>query len=222
MNEELSFPDPSYADEDGLLAIGGDLSPERLLTAYTNGIFPWPTTDYALLWYCPDPRPILLPHDFRVSKSLRQSLRNKSFEVRFDTCFNEVINNCAGVSRGHETGTWILPEVKEAYTSLHEMGFAHSVETFRNGKLVGGLYGLSIGGTFFGESMFHTEPDASKVALYHLVERIKAWKFDFIDIQQYTSHLASLGAIEIMRTDFLYRLHKSIQKPTILGSWTVL
>lgn len=221
LNEELIFPDPCYADEDGLLAIGGDLSPERLLNAYSNGIFPWPTTDYALLWYCPDPRPVLLPQDFRVSKSLRQTLRNKAFEVRFDTCFADVINRCASVKRGHETGTWILPEIKSAYTELHYMGFAHSVETFLHGELVGGLYGLSLGGVFFGESMFHTEPDASKVALYHLVQRVKAWNFDFIDIQQYTPHLASLGAIEIMRTDFLSRLERSIQKPTLLGSWTV-
>ncbi len=219
LNKEIIFPDPNLADEQGLLAIGGDLTPERLVLAYANGIFPWYSNGDPILWWSPDPRMILYPADFIMSKSFLQTLRNSNFEVKFDTDFKNVIDKCAKVPRYGEDGTWITDEMKQAYYSLHKTGLAHSVETYRNNKLVGGLYGISLGRAFFGESMFHIDRDASKVALYYLVEKAKEWKFRFIDAQIETDHLKSLGAISISRVDYLNILKEVIKWPTKRGKW---
>jgi leucyl/phenylalanyl-tRNA---protein transferase len=219
LDEENRFPKPSLADKEGLLAVGGDLSPERLLTAYANGIFPWFSDNSPVMWWSPDPRMILIPGEFKRSKSLRQTIRNAHFEVRFDEDFSQVIRHCASADRKHEDGTWIVPEMIEAYTVLHKMGFVHSVETYRDGKLVGGLYGVSLGRAFFGESMFHLERDASKVALAALVERTIEREFHFIDAQQQTEHLRSLGARPVPRDEFLKMLHEAVIFPSVTGKW---
>lgn len=218
--DEIAFPSPEKAEPDGLLAVGGDLSAQRLIAAYSLGIFPWYSDGEPILWWSPDPRMVLFPKDFRVSKTLRKVANNGKFEIKFDTAFADVIEMCASVSRIDQEGeTWITQEMKEAYINLHKKGIAHSVETYTNGKLVGGLYGLSLGGCFFGESMFHTVTDASKVALYHLVNKLTEWNFDLIDVQQETRHLKSLGAIPIERKDFLPLLNKSMQRHSIVGKW---
>jgi len=219
LNKEPIFPDPNLADESGLLAVGGDLSVERLLQAYGQGIFPWYSQGEPILWWSPDPRMVLFPKNFKVSKSLKQSLKNKPYEVKFDTNFADVIKNCARVPRKDQPGTWITKEMAKAYHSLFEEGIAHTVETYQNGKLVGGLYGLSLGAAFFGESMFQTERDASKVALYHLVKKVTEWNFLMIDAQVETDHMKSLGAINIERKEFLQILEKALNHPTIKGKW---
>jgi leucyl/phenylalanyl-tRNA--protein transferase len=213
------FPDPETADADGLLAAGGDLEPSTLLEAYAHGIFPWYSEGTPVLWWCPDPRMVLFPDHLKVSKSLGQSVRNKGYRVLLDTDFTSVIQQCACVPRNRQGGTWITPEMERAYIRLHREGYAHSAETYLEGRLVGGLYGVSLGGIFFGESMFHKERDASKVALYHLVQLLKEWDFDLIDIQQSTTHMHSLGAEEIPRSGFLELIHKSLKKPTRRGNW---
>ncbi len=220
LNEEPVFPHPSLADDEGLLAIGGDLLPERLLQAYANGIFPWYSDDDPIMWWSPNPRSVLYPAKLIISDSLRRKVEKGVFDVRFDTSFAAVINACANVERGDQYGTWITNEIQEAYIRLHELGFAHSVESYQDGKLVGGLYGISLGSAFFGESMFHTVSDASKVALVHLVERAKLWDFSFIDNQQVTSHLLSLGAEAIARDCFLDMLERALQEPTHRGNWS--
>jgi leucyl/phenylalanyl-tRNA--protein transferase len=197
----------------GLLCAGGDLSPERLLDAYSHGIFPWFSEGDPILWWSPDPRMVLFPGELKVSRSLRRTLARDVFETRFDTAFSEVINACAAPRDG-QSGTWILPEMAAAYTALHEQGVAHSVESWREGELVGGLYGISLGRVFFGESMFSREPDASKVALVRLVESLRAQGVELIDCQQATAHLASLGAREIGRAEFAKRVQDSIQYPS--------
>jgi leucyl/phenylalanyl-tRNA---protein transferase len=219
--DEIFFPDPSLAEDDGLLAIGGDLSVERLLAAYSSGIFPWFSDYQPILWWSPDPRLILLPDKFRVSHSLRQKLSRNIFEVKFDTAFGDVIKMCSLVEERSQEGTWITNEMKEAYSALHRAGYAHSVEAYKNGDLVGGLYGVSLGRAFFGESMFHTETDASKVALYHLVEWMKEKQFQLIDSQVETNHLVSLGAELISRKKYLALLRKALKYPTITGKWQV-
>lgn len=219
LDEELSFPHPSHADKDGLLAIGGDLSADRLLTAYSNGIFPWFDENSPILWWSPDPRMILIPGEFKKSKSLAQSIRRKNFEVRFDEDFRGVINYCAVIGSREEEGTWITPEMIDAYTRLHELGYAHSVETYIDDKLAGGLYGVSLGKAFFGESMFFIERDASKVALSALVDRLIERDFHFIDAQQRTEHLRSMGARAIARGTFLKMLRDALIYPTIPGKW---
>ena len=220
LDRELAFPDPELA-EDGLLAIGGDLSPQRLLQAYANGIFPWYSDDEPIMWWSPDPRCILYPERFKLSDSLRRTIKKNVFEVRFDTCFADVIGACASVKRKDEDGTWITTEMQQAYVRLHKLGYAHSVETFRDGELVGGLYGISLGNAFFGESMFHTVTDASKVAFANLVSKAIEWNFLFIDNQQVTSHLLSMGAEEVGRTDFLTLLCRALEHPTRKGLWTL-
>lgn len=218
--DELIFPPAELTDHpEGLLAIGGDLRPERLLLAYQMGIFPWYSEGQPILWWSPEPRMILEPEGLHVSKSLARVLKKRKFEVSFDTAFNEVVQNCASIKRKEAEGTWIVQEMKEAYCDLHEMGYAHSVEAWQDGQLAGGLYGVSLGRCFFGESMFTNIPDASKVALVHLVELIKEWEFHFIDCQISTQHLIRLGAIEISRIEFLQRLHTALQYPTQRGSW---
>ena len=202
------FPPVESAREDmgGLLAVGGDLQPDRILDAYRRGIFPWGTVDGQPLWYSPDPRMVLFPEEFRLTRSLKKTLRSGRFEVRFDSDFAGVMTACATTPRAGQNGTWITPEMKEAYVRLHELGWAHSVESYENGILVGGLYGLAIGRMFYGESMFSRRTDASKVAFAHLVRYLVTHQFGMIDCQMYTDHLASLGGREIPRDAFLARL----------------
>jgi leucyl/phenylalanyl-tRNA--protein transferase len=216
---ETGFPDPSLADATGLIAVGGDLSPRRLLTAYAMGIFPWYAQEDPILWWSPDPRFILEFDRFRPGKSLQKTIRRGVYEIRADSAFEEVILRCAAKSRPGQEGTWITPEMREAYLLLHRLGFAHSVEAYCEGRLAGGLYGVSLGGSFCGESMFADQPDASKVALARLVESLASWRFDFIDCQISTEHLRRLGAREISREEFLSRLAASLKKPTRRGRW---
>jgi leucyl/phenylalanyl-tRNA--protein transferase len=209
---ELIFPDPELAEEDGLLGVGGDLSLERLLLAYANGIFPWFSKGEPIMWWSPNPRCVLRPEKLKISTSLRQALKKGDYEVRFDTCFEEVIRQCSASKRKGQRGTWITREMQEAYIRLFELGFAHSTEVFMDGKLAGGLYGVSIGGTYSGESMFHLRPEASKIALYHLVERLKERGYPLIDCQVTNQHLLSLGAEEMPRKEFLKQLIKNREK----------
>jgi len=218
--DDLVFPDPELADEDGLLGVGGDLSPERLLLAYRNGIFPWFNKGEPIMWWSPEPRCVLRPDKLRVSTSLRQALKKGGCEVRFDTCFADVIGHCAATKRKGQRGTWITNEMVEAYLRLHELGYAHSTEVFMDGELAGGLYGVSIGMTYSGESMFHLRPDASKIALVHLVGRLKEWGFPLIDCQMTNPYLLSMGAEEIPRREFLRRLREDRTLPGHQGSWT--
>lgn len=219
LSDEIIFPHPSLANDEGLLAIGGDLQPKRLLLAYSIGVFPWYSETDPLLWWSPNPRMVLFPSKFKRSKSLMQTIRSKKFMVRFDQNFEEIINQCKSIKRQHEDGTWITAEMVQAYTELYKQGYAHSVEIYHENLLVGGLYGISLGKAFFGESMFHTMPDASKVALFHLVEKVRNWGFHFIDAQVETQHLKSLGAINISRESYLKLLENSNQFPTVKGNW---
>jgi len=199
------FPDPSRAGPEGLVAIGGDLSPARLLDAYRRGIFPWPfdEEDMPMLWWSPDPRFVLFPDELHVSRSLRQRIRSGRYTFAMDTAFEQVVESCAAVPRGAQEGTWITREMVEAYVRLFELGHAHSAEAWRDGRLVGGLYGVRLARVFFGESMFALESDASKVALVHLVTQLKADGVTLIDCQQETAHLATLGARPLPRHEFL-------------------
>jgi leucyl/phenylalanyl-tRNA--protein transferase len=217
--DEIFFPDPSLAEPEGLVAVGGDLSTERLLAAYANGIFPWYSDNEPILWWSPDPRLVLFPHKLKVSHSLHQKIKKNVFSVRIDSDFKQVINACAKTERKHEDGTWITDEMKAAYIELHHKGFAHSVESYFEGNLAGGLYGVSLGRAFFGESMFHTMTDASKVALYHLVEKAKEFDFLFIDSQVETEHLLSLGAELIPRKIYLNLVKEAIKYSTLKGKW---
>lgn len=216
------FPDTALAltDPDGLLAIGGDLSAKRLLTAYQNGIFPWYSDDQPILWWSPDPRAVLFPDELHISKSLAKTIRKNIFKVRFDTAFADVIQYCAAPRRDY-AGTWITNEMMAAYVDLHERGYAHSIECWRDDKLVGGLYGISIGKIFFGESMFSLERDASKVAFVQLVEFAKEKGFALIDCQVESEHLNSLGATTIDRAEFISILNSECHKPTLTGAWVV-
>ncbi len=215
-----AFPpvEKALKEPNGLLAAGGDLSPQRILEAYRHGIFPWYSEGDPILWWSPDPRMVLFPGELKVSRSLRKTVARDVYETRFDTAFADVIAACAAPRDGH-AGTWIVPEMIAAYTALHELGFAHSVESWRDGELVGGLYGMALGKVFFGESMFTRSPDASKVALVRLVERLKAEGYRVIDCQQATGHLASLGAREIPRNVFAKLVRESIQYPPVGSRW---
>ncbi|MCD4772115.1 MAG: leucyl/phenylalanyl-tRNA--protein transferase [Bacteroidales bacterium] len=219
LNEEISFPDPNNSNKEGIVAVGGDLSVERLILAYSMGIFPWYSDESPIIWWSPNPRTVLFPYELKLSKNLRSKINKNIFKVKFDTNFAAVIENCANISRNSQNGTWITQEMKEAYINLHQHGYCHSVETYFEDKLVGGLYGVSFGKAFFGESMFYLKTDASKVALYYLVEKLKNWNFDFIDVQQETNHLKSLGAEIIDRKMFLSLLKISNQSPTKKGKW---
>ena len=219
-DDDLSFPDPKNSDEEGLLAVGGDLSPERLLLAYQQGIFPWYEPGGPLLWWSPDPRLLLKPSGFKLSHSLKHAL-NKPYSFKIDTAFAEVIQCCANVEE-RINKTWISDEMCEAYTQLHRLGYAHSFEIWEDKQLIGGLYGLSLGRAFFGESMFHHVRDASKLAFYYLCRTLCAWKFDFIDCQLPTTHLEGLGAEVISRHEFLQLLQKTLEHPTKRGLWTNL
>ncbi len=213
------FPPTEEAEDDGLLAVGGDLSKERLLAAYSKGIFPWYEVGQPILWWSPDPRLVLTPETLKISRSLRKVLRKQQFEIRFDTAFEKVIKACADVRTEQGEGTWIIPEMQQAYTELHQDGFAHSVESWLDGELVGGLYGISLGQCFFGESMFSTRNDSSKVALVALVEFSREVGIRMIDCQMTTPHLLSLGASEIQRKEFLKNLKILLEQPTLKGSW---
>lgn len=213
------FPDGKLSDKDGLLAIGGNLNVLTLIKAYRNGIFPWYDEKSPILWWSPNPRFILFPEKIKISKSLLHTLNKNKFQVKMDTCFEKVIHLCAENPRKEEDGTWITEEMKLAYIALHRAGYAHSVETFMDGNLVGGLYGVSLGRAFFGESMFYLVSDASKIALFHLAKKLIQWDFYFIDAQVVTQHLQSLGAETIHRNDFFVLLKKAIQFPDKQGSW---
>ncbi|MEI6888575.1 MAG: leucyl/phenylalanyl-tRNA--protein transferase [Bacteroidales bacterium] len=219
--EEPVFPAPSEAEPDGLIALGGDLSPIRLLNAYAEGIFPWFQDDEDIFWFTPDPRMVLFPDELRITPSLKRALKNKKFEVRSDTAFEAVIRACGEAPRAGQDGSWIDLDFIKAYNELHRLGFAHSFETYLDGELVGGLYGVSIGRAFFGESMFHTVRDASKVAFCLMVEKIKTWQFHLIDCQVETDLLKRFGARPVARSEYLEQLKTAIDYPTHKGPWTL-
>lgn len=219
MAPEILFPDPNQAEDDGLVAVGGSLTSDFLLAAYSQGIFPWFNEGEPILWWSPNPRMVLFPEKFKRSKSLLQTLRSGKFNVCTDTNFEAVIRHCSSVKRPGQQGSWITEDMIGAYLHMHEEGWAHSFEVYLNDSLIGGLYGISLGNAFFGESMFYFERDASKVALYYLVQVAIDWKFMFIDAQQSTSHLKSLGAEEITRKKFLELLKISLEHETRKGKW---
>jgi leucyl/phenylalanyl-tRNA--protein transferase len=219
LSDTIEFPPPHLASEDGLLAVGGDLSQKRLLLAYRMGIFPWFSNNEPILWWSPDPRLVLYPHEIKISKTLKKIIKKEVFKVTMDLAFNEVINQCAQVRMKKNQGTWIIEDIIEAYCQLHESGFAHSVEVWRQGELAGGLYGVSLGKCFFGESMFTLVSNASNVGLVKFVEHLKELSFDMIDCQVTTEHLIRFGAREITRTLFLKQLEKSLTAPTQKGKW---
>ncbi len=216
--EPEDFPPLELATPDGLIAIGGDLSAERLIKASQNGIFPWYSPGDPILWWTPDPRCVLFPENFKVSRSLTKSIQNKGFEFHLDRTFPAVISQCASLRENE--GTWITDEMKQSYCHLQSLGFAHSVETWQDGKLVGGLYGIALGGVFFGESMFSLVTDASKAALAFLVNQLSHWGFSVIDCQVTSAHLLSLGAEEISRSDFMKNLESALKLPGRPGCWT--
>lgn len=217
--EEPIFPPVTEAEEEGLIAIGGDFSVDRLLNAYASGIFPWFVHDGEPYWFSPDPRLVLFPDNFRIPRSLDRIIRSGLFEMKMDQDFEAVIRSCATVKRSHEPVTWISEEFIAGYTEMHRKGFAHCIGSYADGKLVGGLYGVSLGRAFFGESMFHIQADASKVALCRLVERLQDWEFHFIDCQVETEHFLRLGATPISRDQYMERLQQAIKFPTRRGSW---
>jgi leucyl/phenylalanyl-tRNA---protein transferase len=212
INDELIFPSVEQANEEGLLAIGGDLSPERLLLAYRSGIFPWYNEDEPICWWSPDPRFVLYPDKLKISKSMQTVLNNGTFRFTINRAFEEVIKNCKSVTRKDQNGTWISPAVQEAYNQLHKLGYAHSAEAWQNGELVGGLYGIRLGRIFFGESMFSKISNASKFAFINYVKQLQKENTQLIDCQIYTDHLKSLGATMINRIDFIDLLHKYCDK----------
>ncbi len=214
------FPPPDEAEPSGLLAVGGDLRPERLLLAYRMGIFPWPSEEDApLLWFSPDPRAVLEPGRLHVPRSLRKRLRQRPFAIRMDTAFEAVVERCARAERPRETGTWITSAMQGAYTRLHGLGFAHSVEAWDGAELVGGLYGVSLGRVFFGESMFARRDDASKLAFVHLVRQLARWGFALVDCQMQTDHLSRFGAEDWPRARFLRVLRGAVAEETRRGAW---
>lgn len=220
LHHNTPFPPVAQAmrQPNGLLAAGGDLTPARLLDAYRHGIFPWFSAADPILWWSPDPRMVLFPAEFKVSHSLQKTLRRGHYEVHIDSAFEQVMRACASPRKGQD-GTWIQEEMIEAYVRLHRLGHAHSFETWMEGELVGGLYGIGIGRMFYGESMFSRKTDASKIALAHLAAQLKRWNFGMIDCQMNTPHLASLGAREIARTEFIARLQELIHYPDIAPPW---
>ena len=218
LSAELAFPDPREAEPGGLLAAGGDLGTERLLLAYSLGIFPWHGGP-PILWYSPDPRAVLRPAALHLSRRLRRTLRQGRFELRLDTAFRRVMEACAAAPRPGQDGTWITPPMVDAYTRLHELGLAHSAEAWREGRLVGGVYGLALGAAFFGESMFRSERDASKAALAALVLQLARWGFELFDGQLPTPHLASFGMEAWPRERFLAALRAALARPTRRGRW---
>lgn len=219
LTQELLFPPVTYAEPDGLLAVGGDLSPDRLLLAYHSGIFPWYSPGNPIFWWSPDPRFIVFPEQVYVSKSMKQVFRRNTFHVTCDRAFERVIQQCKTVARKGQEGTWITPAMQKAYIDLHSMGYAHSVEAWKGSELVGGLYGIAIGDCFFGESMFALESNASKVAFIALAKTLQRRAYQLIDCQVHTAHLESLGAEFISREKFLTYLPPHKNSPTDVGSW---
>jgi len=219
--DDWRFPPPELALDhpNGLLAVGGDLSPRRLLSAYRNGIFPWYSEGEPILWWSPDPRAVLFPHDLKISRSLRKTLRRGEYEITLDRAFEQVVLGCAG-PRTQQEGTWIVPAMQHAYINLHHLGFAHSVECWHEGELVGGLYGVTLGKVFFGESMFSLRTDASKVAFAHFVRQLIAWDYQLIDSQVGNEHMFSLGVSEISRDEYLALLDHWCDEPgQPRGAW---
>ena len=221
LDRRTPFPpvETALAEPDGLLAAGADLSAERLLAAYRQGIFPWFNEGQPILWWSPDPRMVLFPAELHVSRSLNKRLKKQDYEIRFDTAFREVVKACASVPRAGQDGMWITADMLAAYCNLHELGYAHSVETWMDGKLAGAIYGVAIGRMFYGESMFHRVTDASKIALVHLMRHLEKHGFGMMDCQMKTEHLASLGAREIPRIEFLRRLEELVNSPQEACKW---
>ena len=219
LSDELVFPPPEGASREGVVAVGGDFRPERLLLAYAQGIFPWPTEGMPLLWFSPNPRFVLFPEEVHVPRSLRKTIKRGGFEVRVDTAFEQVIDACADAPREGQRGTWITPELRAGYVELHRLGYAHSIECWIDGTLAGGLYGVSLGRAFFGESMFARAPDASKIAFAALLGNLAHWDFALVDCQVYTDHLDRFGALEIPRRDFLATLRVALTATTRRGAW---
>ena len=221
LSNTLAFPRPHLADEDGLLAIGGDLSQNRLLLAYRLGIFPWFLEGEPYLWWSPDPRLVLYPDELIISKSLQKTIRKDIFHITYDTSFEQVIRSCAHTRLRNDEDTWIVPEMIDAYCALHTSGYAHSVEAWHNDTLVGGLYGIALGKCFFGESMFSNKSDASKVAFVYLVERLKNQSYKLIACQVSTDHLKRFGAREIPRELFVQQLEQAVNTPADTGPWVI-
>jgi leucyl/phenylalanyl-tRNA---protein transferase len=221
LDERLVFPPPELADPDGLLAVGGDLRPERILLGYASGIFPWPTEGYPLLWHSPDPRFVLEAHTIHVPRSLEKALKRRRYRITFDSAFRQVVTSCAHAPRPGQKGTWITDEMVEAYCHLHELGFAHSAEAWDGSQVVGGLYGVSLGGAFFGESMYAHAADASKLAFVTLVRQLARWGIDLIDAQVHTQHLYRFGARHWPRARYLRELERALMKTTRRGRWQV-
>ena len=219
LSDEIVFPPPELATREGLLAVGGDLCQERLLQAYSMGIFPWFTETEPIMWWSPDPRLVLYPDEIRISRSLQKTINKEVFRITMDQAFDQVISACARAPRKQGEGTWIVPDMVKAYCQLHASGYAHSVEAWQDDTLVGGLYGVSLGKSFFGESMFTHVTNASKVAFVALVNHLKTSSFDLIDCQVTTEHLVSLGAREVPRETFLKQLKESLETPTLEGKW---
>ena len=216
------FPDPeaAMAEPNGLLAIGGDLSAARLVRAYSRGIFPWYNPDEPILWWCPNPRAVLIPHQFHASRSLQRQIRRAEFAVTLNHALSDVLEACAA-PRNRQRGTWLGPDMRRAYLDLHAAGVCQSVEIWQHGQLIGGLYGVSLGRCFFGESMFSRATGGSKLALYYLAKQLAAWKFELIDCQVSSMHLKSLGATELPRSQFLQQLDSSVRRIGKAGLWTL-
>jgi leucyl/phenylalanyl-tRNA--protein transferase len=221
LTEKESFPPPHFAEPEGLLAVGGDLSERRILLAYQMGIFPWFTDDEPILWWSPDPRLLLYPPDIHVAGRLKRTIRQGAFKITCDTAFDRVISACASIRIENSQETWIGQDMIDAYCRLFASGYAHSIEVWHEGLLAGGLYGLSLGGSFFGESMFSHISNASKIALVMLGRFLNALSFDLIDCQVKTDHLMRMGAVEVSRSLFLKQLHQSIARQTLKGSWEI-
>lgn len=219
LSNRIFVPNPLDSTEDGLLAVGGDLSTERLLAFYERGIFPWFNQDQPILWWFPPYRPVFKTGEIKISKSFKQTIRSRKFTVSFDEKFDEVLNNCANLDFRSDNDTWLSEDIKKAFSKLHNLGYAHSVEVYFKGEMVGGLYGLSLGGAFIGESMFYKMSDASKFALFALSENLKDWGFDFIDGQYVNQHLLSMGAEIVEGKDFLKMMKESLEKETKKGKW---
>ena len=218
--KQLVFPPAEEAEPSGLLGVGGDLSPRRLLLAYASGIFPWYSEGQPILWFSPDPRFVLIPSELKVGRSLRKRVRSGDYRITMDTAFAEVIGHCKQADRPGQDGTWITRNMKKSYTELHRLGFAHSVEAWQGDTLVGGLYGVSLGSLFAGESMFAHASDASKVAFVWLVRQLQAWDFGLVDSQVHTDHLERFGAVHMDRADYLAWLPQLVGGPTRRGPWT--
>lgn len=221
LDDDLWFPPVSMADPDGLLAVGGDLSTERLLLAYRSGLFPWYNPGEPILWWSPNPRMVLYPDALKVSKSMRQVLRSGKFRISLDTAFAEVINACANTPRNGEYGTWIVPDMIQAYTQLHHLGWAHSVEVWEGDALVGGLYGIGMGKVFCGESMFSKQPNASKAGFVTLVQWLVGQGVHFIDCQTHTPHLESLGGTLIPGSEYMVALEAALDGGLPVGKWEI-